>query len=793
MRTSGRIERALPLFVGLVAGLTCLTGTALGAPLPGLSLQWRDAMGNEARLFFLQDGSGVARIGAEDDRPFAWNEPGSAQLCLSIGWPERTSADCGTIASADQGGDLLGSDGATIGALSDPLPFATLALAVEDATGRSGGGSFTASDEAGNVIGRSVARTEPLAVVAGQYYVEPELDPFDAIEIAVEPGTDGVARYRAEGSLWFTQQRSKAGGECCENRDVLLVLRPLADRQAILATRQVAAVGSPASSAEPRHGATAAAIAEAVRFSREFVDGGGAAADAPYAWLKVLASKAILVRYGSAGDVERLYGFERVLDGWQPVFAAAALEARLGAWKEGYLAVRARAGDLAAMAALANEGDRRWDAAMLASIADAPWQDASMALKGLRTAPAALQVEAGRAFMQRHDAEAAKANAEPDASKRVYPVGRGVERFLLLNSDAPDDLKRVNERSLWMAPWELSELMALVENPESLLWPADPAQTDEDTMTLVCAAVTGLSPDVAAGAYDRMRNKLVNDAYFAMMENGEISARADYQSRTSFGVYSSGCVPSDTIATYIDADYGGNLSLPAVRETWNEARVLEGIATANLNWKYFSQLDYLEPEVVAAALAGGAPDSPFVPLLGAFQAVMRFGTVHNDAATPYRADDARPYVMKLPTADRYGGTIAGLLRLVVGRGDGGLVLTLVPDHRIAYNDFCSLAATIATNCDQSQWLVHPYAMDPTALIDSVELRGPAGAIELLPAEAAEGAMAYLAGEQPPGLPQLTLFVTLRIASYEGGPPDAVREIAFPLEATPEARRERGLP
>lgn len=796
MRALGRIDRVRSWFAVLVvAGAACLTSGSLAAPLAGLSLNWLDASGNEARLFFFADGTGAARLPDGTDQPIAWSEPAPGQLCIGITWIDRASADCGTIPAADRGGALTGSDGVAIGTLSDPLPYGTLALTVEDVTGRSGAGAFTLSDEAGNVVGRSLASVEPLPVVAGLYYVEPELDPFAGIEVTAEPGTEVAGRYVASSALWFTQQRSKQGGECCENRDVLLMLRPLADRQAILGTRQESALGSPGSRAEPRGGATAEMIAEAVRLAREFIDAGGAklvAEEAPYAWLQMLMSKAILIRYGAGEDIERLIAVDAANDNWTPSHSAAALEARLGTWRDGRLATLARSGDMAAMAGLANQGDRRWDDAMFAAIATAPWKDVNLALRALRGAAPERRIEAGRAFLARHAAETAMAEAEPDTSRRVYPMGRGAERPLLLNSDDATDLKRGNERSLWTAPWELSDLVGLVENPEVLLWPADPTRMDDDTMTVVCAAVTALSPDTAAGAYDRMRNKLVNEAYFAMVDAGEIGSVADYQSRTKFGVFSSGCVPSDSIASYVDANFGGYLSLPAVRETWNEAEILDNVKAGTLGWTYFSQLDHIDDVTFEAALAGD-PGFTFAPLLGAFHRVMRFGTVQDELARPYLVDDARPYVMRLPSGDRYGGTIAGLLRLVVTRRDDGLVLTLVPDHRVAYNDFCSLAATIATNCDQSQWLVDPYAVDPVALIDKVELRGSGGAVELRPAEAAEGAVAYLAGEQPMGLPQLTLFVSLRIKGEEGGPPDTVREIAFPLEATPEARRERGTP
>lgn len=796
MRAFGRIDRVRSWFAGLVvAGVACLTSTPLAAPLDGLSLKWLDASGNEARLFFNADGIGVARLPDGTDQPLAWAEPAQGQVCIGITWIDQTTQGCGTIAAADQGGAVLGSDGATIGTLSEPLPFGMLALIVEDATGRSGAGAFTVSDEAGNVVGRTLASVTPLPVVAGRYFVEPELDPFASVELTAAPGTEVAGRYVASGALWFTQQRSKADGSCCENRDVLLVLRPVADRQAILGVRRESPVGSPGSRTEPRSSATPETIAEAVRLAREFIDADGAklvADDAPYAWAQMLMSKAILIRYGAEEDIERLIAVDAANDSWQPAFTAAALEMRLGTWRGGRLASLAGAGDMAAMAGLANEGDRRWDDAMLAAIPSAPWKDVSMALRALRGATPDQRIAAGRAFLVRHAAETAKAEAEPDTTKRVYPIGRGAERLLLLNSDDAADLKRVNERSIWTAPWELSELMGLVENPEALLWPADATRMDDDTMTAVCATVTALSPDVAAGAYDRMRSKLVSEAYVAMMDAGEIGSVADYQSQTKFGVYSSGCVPSDTIATYVDADFGGYLSLPAVRETWNEAEILDNVKAGSLGWQYFSQLDHLDDATFEAALAGD-PGFTFAPLLGAFHKVMHFGTVQAELATPYLVDDARPYVMRLPSGEHYGGTIAGLLRLVLNRRDDGLVLTLVPDHRIAYNDFCSLAATIATNCDQSQWLVDPYAVDPTALIDTVELRGPKGAVELKPAEAAEGAVAYLAGEQPSGMPALTLFVSLRIKSYEGGPLDTVREIAFPLELTPEARRERGTP
>lgn len=795
MRAFGRIDRILSGLAVLVTGLACLTGGSFAAPLSGLSLNWLDTSGNEARLFFGADGSGVARLPDGTDQPLTWSEPKPGQLCIGIAWIDKTTEGCGAIAAADQGGTVQGSDGATMGTLSEPLPFGTLALTVEDVTGRSGAGAFTLSDEAGNVVGRSLASVEPLPVVAGLYYVEPELDPFAGIEVTAEPGTEVAGRYVASSALWFTQQRSKAGGECCENRDVLLVLRPVADRQAILGTRREAPVGDPGSRAEPRGSATTEMIAEAVRLAREFIDADAVklvAEDAPYAWLQMLMSKAILIRYGVAEDVDRLVGLDQKLDNWQPPLAAAALEVRLGTWRDGRLAILARSGNVAAMAGLANEGDRRWDDAMLAAVATAQWSDVSMALRALRGAAPGQRIEAGRAFLARREVESAKAEAEPDTSKRVYPLGRGPERLLLLNSDDATDLKWVNERSIWTAPWEVSDLIPLVENPEALLWLADAAQMDDDTMSEVCAAVTALSPDVAAGAYDRMRIKLVDEAYFAMVKAGKIGSVADYQSRTRVGLFSSGCVPSDTTASYVDADFGGYLNLPAVRETWNEAEILGNVTAGSLNWKYFSQLDHLDDATFETALSGD-PGFAFAPLLQAFHRVMRFGTLETELARPYLVDDARPYVMRLPSGDRYGGTIAGLLRLVVTRRDDGLVLTLVPDHRVAYNDFCSLAATIATNCDQSQWLVDPYAVDPVALIDKVELRGSGGGVELRPAEAAEGAVAYLAGEQPMGLPQLTLFVSLRIKGEEGGPPDTVREIAFPLEATPEARQERGTP
>jgi hypothetical protein len=506
----------------------------------------------------------------------------------------------------------------------------------------------------------------------------------------------------------------------------------------------------------------------------------------------MLISKAILIRYGAEEDLERLIAVDTANDSWTPAYGAAALAARLGSWRDGRLAALARSGNMAAMAGLANEGDRRWDDAMLAAIAAAPWKDVNLALRALRGAAPEHRIEAGRAFLARHAAETAKAEAEADTSKRVYPMGRGAERPLLLNSDDAADLKRVNERSIWTDPWEVSDLTPLIENPEALLWLADAAQMDDDTMSEVCAAVTALSPDVAAGAYDRMRTKLVDEAYVAMVRAGKIGSVADYQSRTRVGLFSAGCVPSDTTASYVDADFGGYLDVPAVRETWNEEEILGNVAAGSLNWKYFSQLDYLDDATFETALSGD-PGFAFAPLLGAFHKVMRFGTLETERGRPYLVDDARPYVMRLPSGERYGGTIAGIMRLVLSRRDDGLVLTLVPDHRVAYSDFCSLAATIATNCDQSQWLVDPYAVDPVALIDKVELRGPGGAIALRPAEAAEGAIAYLAGEQPMGLPQLTLFVSLRIKSVEGGPPDTVREIAFPLEATPEAWRERGMP
>ena len=796
MRAFGRIDRVRSWFAVLVvAGVACLTSAPLAAPLSGLSLQWLDAGGNEARLFFGADGNGVARLPDGADQPLTWSEPEPGQVCIGITWIDRTTEGCGTIAAADKGGDVMGTEGASIGTLSDPLPFGTLMLTVEDVTGRSGAGAFTLSDEAGNVVGRSFASVTPLPVVAGLYYVEPDLDPFAGIEVTAKPGMEVAGRYVASGALWFTQERSKADGNCCDNREVLLLLRPAADRQAILGARRESPVGDPGARAEPRSGATTETIAEAVRLAREFIDAEiekGVAEDENYAWLQILMSKAILIRYGVEEDVDRLVGLDQKLDNWRPPLAAAALEVRLGTWREGRLATLARAGNMAAMAGLANEGDRRWDDAMLAAIATASWPDVGSALRALRGAKPEQRIAAARAFLARREVESAKAEAEPDASKRVYPLGRGPERLLLLNSDDATDLKWVNERSIWTAPWEVSDLISLVENPEALLWLADAAQMDDDTMSEVCAAVTALSPDVAAGAYDRMRTKLVDEAYVAMVRAGKLGSVADYQSRTRVGLFSSGCVPSDTTASYVDADFGGYLDVPAVRETWNEAEILGNVTAGSLNWKYFGQLDYLDDATFETALSG-EPGFAFAPLLGAFHRVMRFGTLETGLARPYLLDDVRPYVMRLPSGERYGGTIAGIMRLVATRRDDGLVLTLVPDHRVAYSDFCSLAATIATNCDQSQWLVDPYAVDPVTLIDKVELRGPGGAIALRPAEAAEGTVAYLAGEQPVGLPQLTLFVSLRIKSVEGGPPDTLREIAFPLEATPEARRERGMP
>ncbi len=774
---------------------------------------WTQPDGKEVELFFLAEGKGEARPTQDRSGEMLWDvsqTPGT--LCLGYRQgDDAQQSPCGFVHPAAGGFSLVNAGGEPQGSLRLTGAFATVSLSVTDVVGQTGPGAFTVADAQGAQVGRTSATEEPLLVLPGEYAVEPLLDPLSSIPVQAAAGQSVAASYNAATGLWVTvivpsiDEKTPA-----TTLKRLAILRPAAERRAVLAARRRPPIDAPFARTEPRAGATAEDIEAALNIARAWFDQGDASAKAAgdVAWVGRSMAQAILIDYGGPDDVDRLIKANLTgnqLDvGVPPFIDVAALETRLGKVRDGKLAAMAQQAPDSmtplAMAALAFEGDRRWDAALAATVKIPPQGPsqprlAAIALAALWGARYETAHAAALDALAHFSAEEGKIKAAPaaaDGSRPVNPWSVAEAQPLLLASDDPADLKVA---APVITPYNFIDVAPLFANPEVLFATRDPGSPTRAEAATYCGLLQAYDADAANGVADAVREEVIARATPVYAARGDYDPRS--QAEIQFDVMMSSCRPAKRMADIYDGatEKYHQQGFAWAPEPWSDAEILKNAAAGTLNWQWYPMLDTIDDDKLTEGVPIGSPLS-IRDLLLAFHKVMRIGTATLTDAVAYQTRLRRSFAIRVDRENDPGGSVSGELGVSAKQDGRRLEIATFVDARIALRDYGSLASTIASGQDPNYWPLYKYIKQPELLIRSVELRRFGKSMPLTEATDPNGGHTFQADIGDDGWKGLELFVTL--AAEGQGPPAAegqpakappadIRSYAFDLFDTDTAR------
>jgi hypothetical protein len=626
--------------------------------------------------------------------------------------------------------------------------FGSISLRVRDAIGKEDVTPFALLDESGNELSRHSAANPTASVAPGTYLIAPDFDPLQVQDVTVAAGENVTARLDQPEALWLTFAYHPKRGPT----HALMKLRSQADRKELAAS--IRESGHYQLLAERRSAATKQDLELALDLARRWIyeesktkrpSDNDSASWGRYHMTNDLAYR-ILGLAGDASDVEQLakMAADNGYLGSKSTFGVAMslIEARLGKLQTGKLAELAASEDeamaIGAAIILHEHGVRSFDAKLLQSMASPKdvkhrdWNIYYFAFAMLDDGrPEVLSIV--RQLWDRFQARKVElAGMTEEQRKGQYNELGGIllpGAAYLLAHGGPEDWARVA-----LDPVEFYSASMVAA------FGADPAQAagilaDQRNIPSIFGIATHLAAlkrDDTAAAFKSIGDQVYNAKFYAEVEAG--NSYPDEPARqmlNNFHGISSSLWPNEDMAEYY---YHGAEKLkvdplPWAPFEWTYAEVADRIVKGDRNSGFFSQLDFMPHAQLEQLLAerNAAQVLPSVELLLAYHKVATRASWVGDPTDDGRmignvTDWQRPFLVKIPSGEKYGGAISGRLDFHPAFVNNELRLRFELPHFGFYHEYCSLAAMIgANNCDRSYWQHHAVVQDARGLVTGVRL------------------------------------------------------------------------
>ena len=625
----------------------------------------------------------------------------------------------------------------------------SVTLIVRDAVGREGFASFGLLDSAGNEISHHDTTNPVASVPAGSYLVSPDFDPFQNPEAVVAAGADVALKIDLADALWVTIKVNDKKGPTTG----LMKLRPPAQRKAIAANFRRA--HDYTYLAEPRAGATAADFAAARDLARAWLNEEREAKKPTsnedregwnrHSFATLLAHR-IIGLTGDADDVADLVAeietYVHFDSTGGPATSLARIESRLGTLADGAL-VRFAQSDkpgiaIGAMILLHRHGIHAFDDALRAAMANPP--DAERRNSHIYDFVHAMLDDDSpethaviRELWQAYQDRQAELDAMDEAQRKdqwnAFMGIREIGMVWFLAHGTPEDWARLPlDNTDFFVSTSIAAFAADAGNAAALLVP-------QGSGNLIYGYASHLSvmdePDIA-DAFGWLADAMFSIGFEHAVTAGEYDpGRMAEGNVNSFYGNASAFHPNVKMAEFF---YFGQERLKVdplswIPFPWSYAEVVDLLLKGNNSPRFASQLGFMTADEFATLLAekNTAAILPAPDLLLAYARVATRASWIEDLTDYDRMignsiEWQRPFALKQPsTQDHYGGAVMGRLEFRPAFIEDELRLRLDLPRHAFYHEYCTLAATIATNCNLALWLIHPAMNDPKLLVTGIRL------------------------------------------------------------------------